>query len=170
MGEYQSRNLVTAIQALDLLTDHFGLSKKIITEGIEDVVNNTALKGRWQILSKNPLTICDTGHNKDGITSIIKQLKQIQYSRLHFVLGLVDDKNTGEIFNLLPQEATYYFCKADIPRGLNEEILEKEAHKAGLRGKNYSSVREAYNVAINNASVNDLVFIGGSTFVVAEIV
>ncbi len=170
LGNYQTHNLITAIQVMDFIGNQFGISKKIIQEGIEEVIVNTGLKGRWQVLSTNPLTICDTAHNKDGILSIVEQLKQIRYSKLHFVIGMVDDKNISDILNLLPHEATYYFCKANIPRGLNEEKLEQQAHKCGLRGKNYSSVREAYNVATNNAGSNDLVFIGGSTFVVAEIV
>ncbi len=170
LGEYQSKNIVTAIHAINLLQEYLSIGAKTIEEGIEDVISNTGLKGRWQVLSTNPLTICDTGHNKDGITHVVQQIKQIRFGKLHFVLGMVNDKKIDEILALLPHEATYYFCKADIPRGLDETILEEKAHKCGLNGKSYSSVREAYNVAINNAASLDLVFVGGSTFVVAEIV
>jgi dihydrofolate synthase/folylpolyglutamate synthase len=170
LGQYQSKNLVTAIQVMDALANQFGIGKKIIIEGIEDVITNTGLKGRWQIISTNPMTICDTAHNKDGITNVVEQIRQTRHSKLHFILGMVDDKSITDILNLLPHEAIYYFCKANIPRALNEEVLQEAGHKAGLNGKSYSSVREAYNVAVNNAAGNDLVFIGGSTFVVAEIV
>ena len=170
LGEYQVENIVTAIQAAELLAKKYGFNAGVIKEGIENVISNTGLKGRWQILSKNPLTICDTGHNKDGITAVVNQLKSIRCNQLHFILGFVNDKNISELLNLLPHNATYYFCKADIPRALNEKELEKQAHKAGLRGKSYGSVIEAYNSAVNNATSNDMVFIGGSTFVVAEVV
>ncbi len=170
LGDYQSENILTAIQACDLLSDKFGLSKSLVKEGIEHVISNTGLKGRWQLLSKNPLTICDTGHNKDGLSAIVGQLQKINYDQLHFVIGFVNDKDITNLLNLLPQHAEYYFCKANIPRALDENELGQLAHKAGLRGKAYGSVREGYNVAINNAGVNDLVFIGGSTFVVAEVV
>lgn len=170
LGNYQANNLLTLFQAFDVLADKFGISKNVIAEGIENVISNTGFKGRWQILSTNPMTICDVAHNKDGIKEVVIQLQQMNYSKLHFVLGMVDDKNINDILILLPQNASYYFCKADIPRGLSETILEAAAHEAGLRGKSYSSVREAYNSAVNNSGVNDLVFIGGSTFIVAEIV
>lgn len=170
LGLYQSKNIVTAIQAMDTLTDTFGIGAKTINEGIEDVKMNTGFRGRWQILSNNPLTISDMGHNKDGISNVVQQIKLCKFHKLHFVLGMVNDKDITDILNLLPHEAVYYFCKADIPRGMDETLLQEAGHKAGLNGKTYSSVREAYNVAVNNAGSSDLVFIGGSTFVVAEIV
>jgi dihydrofolate synthase/folylpolyglutamate synthase len=170
LGNYQSKNLVTVIQVMNTLANQFGIGKKIIIEGIEDVITNTGLKGRWQIISTNPMTICDIAHNKNGIINVVEQIRKTHYNKLHFILGIVDDKNITDILNLLPHEAIYYFCKANIPRSLNEEILQEAGHKAGLNGKSYSSVREAYNVAVNNADSNDLVFVGGSTFVVAEIV
>lgn len=170
LGFYQSKNIVTAIQAMDTLANTFGIGTKTIIEGIENIKMNTGFRGRWQILSNNPLTISDVGHNKDGIINIVQQIRQCKYNKLHFVLGMVNDKNITEILNLLPHEAIYYFCKADIPRGLDETLLQEAGHKAGLNGKTYSSVREAYNVAVNNSDNSDLIFIGGSTFVVAEIV
>jgi len=170
LGLYQSKNIVTAIQAMDTLGNTFGIGAKTIIEGIENVKMNTGFRGRWQVLSNNPLTISDVGHNKDGISYVVQQIRQCKFNKLHFVLGMVDDKDITDILNLLPHEAIYYFCKADIPRGMDETLLQEAAHKAGLNGKTYSSVREAYNVAINNADSSDLVFIGGSTFVVAEVV
>ncbi|MBC35655.1 MAG: dihydrofolate synthase [Bacteroidetes bacterium] len=170
LGEYQAKNIATALQAADVIKNQFGLSHNIITDGIRDMASNTGFRGRWQILSKNPLTICDTAHNKEGIKEVVSQLRQLNYDQLHFVLGMVNDKNIDQLLRLLPHEATYYFCKADIPRGLPEKELKMAAHEVGLRGRRHSSVREAYNVALNNAGTNDLIFIGGSTFVVAEIV
>jgi len=170
LGDYQSENLITSFQACHLLADKFGISKSLVKEGIEDVIVNTGLKGRWQILSKNPLTICDTGHNKDGISAVVSQLQKINYDQLHFVIGFVNDKDISGLLHLLPQHAEYYFCKANIPRAMDEKELEEMAHKAGLRGNSYGSVREAYNSARNNSGRSDLVFIGGSTFVVAEVV
>jgi dihydrofolate synthase/folylpolyglutamate synthase len=126
--------------------------------------------GRWQILSTNPLTICDTGHNPEGLQAVLEQINQTQFNQLHFVFGMVNDKNPESMLYLLPNDATYYFCKPDIPRGMDEEVLQQHGFKAGLRGKVYSSVREALNSAVNNAGAEDLVFIGGSTFVVAEVV
>lgn len=170
LGLYQSKNIVTAIQAMDTLGNAFGIGVKTIIEGIENIKMNTGFRGRWQILSNNPLTISDVGHNKEGITNVVQQIKLCKFNKLHFVLGMVNDKDITDILNLLPHDAIYYFCKADIPRGMDETQLQEAGHKAGLNGKTYSSVREAYNVAVNNADSNDLVFIGGSTFVVAEIV
>ena len=119
------------------------------------------------MLSGIPVVVKD---NKDGLSAIVSQLQKINYDQLHFVIGFVNDKNIDDLLNLLPQQAQYYFCKADIPRSLDENKLEELAHKAGLRGKSYGSVREAYNSAVNDSGRNDLVFIGGSTFVVAEVV
>ena len=170
LGEYQTKNLTTCLQALDILKNKFDLDNNIIRSGIEDVISNTGIIGRWQKLNNNPLTICDTGHNIDGIKSIVSQISNLSFNKLHFVLGVVNDKNIDSILQILPQNAIYYFCKADIPRGLNQDELKNKAFKSGLNGKSYNSVRKAYESASNNAGFNDLVFVGGSTFVVAEVV
>ena len=146
------------------------LSENGFKNGLSNLIDNTNLMGRWQIIGRNPLTICDTGHNYDGIKAVVGQIRKTNFNHLHFVFGMVNDKNPDSILNLLPQNATYYFCRPDIPRGMDEELLKEIAFKAGLNGKTYSSVREAFNLAINNADIDDLVFVGGSTFVVAEIV
>ncbi|NOY51940.1 MAG: bifunctional folylpolyglutamate synthase/dihydrofolate synthase [Chlorobi bacterium] len=170
-ADYQIENLRTAISiALKLNDSGIEISKENILEGIKNVVYNTGFKGRWQKLADNPLTICDTGHNVDGIHAVVKQIQQLPYNSLHFILGLVSDKDADNILGLLPKTAHYYFCKPDIPRGMPEDILEQHAFKAGLKGETYSSVLQAYNSACNNSKPNDLIFIGGSTFVVAEIV
>jgi dihydrofolate synthase/folylpolyglutamate synthase len=172
LGNYQMENIATALQSIVELEQSGAISieKETLRKGLENTVANTHLLGRWQIINKNPLTIADTGHNRDGLLAIREQLQETDYDRLHFVLGMVADKDHKEVLSLLPQNATYYFCKADIPRGLDAEILKEKAFKAGLNGSSYPSVMHAYNSAVNNAGPHDLVFVGGSTFVVAEVV
>lgn len=166
LGSYQIKNLKTAIAAAKLLK----LPLNAIKSGIENVLMNTQFIGRWQILSQNPLTICDTAHNEDGLRYVVKQLEQTPHKILHFVLGVVNDKVIDEILELFPKKAIYYFCKADIPRGLEVEILQEKAQEIGLKGKTYTSVNAALNAAQKAASKEDLVFVGGSTFTVAEVV
>ncbi len=120
-------------------------------------------------LNKNPLTICDTGHNVDGISEIVAQIEELQFDKLHFVLGMVNDKSIESILNILPKNAIYYFCKANIPRGLDQHQLKQMAQKMNLNGKAFNSVHNAYEAAKQQAKSNDLIFIGGSTFVVAEV-
>ncbi|MBK9291074.1 MAG: bifunctional folylpolyglutamate synthase/dihydrofolate synthase [Bacteroidetes bacterium] len=170
LGHYQQKNLITACTALDLLGNHFDLEKKHFKDGLEAVVRNTGLRGRWQIISRNPLAIADTGHNADGIKEVVMQLRQMQFQQLHFVLGMVSDKSHDAILQLLPRHAEYYFCRPDIPRGLAAETLARQAEVYNLRGKVFDSVRDAYHAALNNARPGDMVFVGGSTFVVAEVV
>jgi dihydrofolate synthase/folylpolyglutamate synthase len=172
LGRYQGSNIATAFQTLELLNKagQIKFSQEDIRSGIANVIENTGLQGRWQILATNPLTICDTAHNPEGIQAIVDQIADTQFEHLHFVFGMVNDKNPESILFLLPKNATYYFCKPDIPRGMEAEELKNLAFKAGLRGEAYNSVTNAYNSAMNNAGVNDLLFIGGSTFVVAEVV
>lgn len=170
LGLYQQKNLITVNCALDQLGQYFTIDKKHIKDGLEAVVHNTGLRGRWQIVSRNPLAIADTGHNADGIKEVVLQLRQMQFKKLHMVFGLVNDKSPEKILQMLPRHAEYYFCKPDIPRGMPAETLAQEAEVFNLHGQVYHSVREAFHTAINNAGPGDLVFIGGSTFVVAEIV
>ena len=165
-GNYQTKNLKTALAAAMLLD----LPLNAIKSGIENVLINTHFAGRWQILAQSPLTICDTAHNEDGLFYVIKQLKETPHKNLHFVLGVVNDKVIDDILKLFPKEAIYYFCKADIPRGLEVEILQEKAEEIGLKGNTYSSVNAALNAAQKAASEGDLVFVGGSTFTVAEVV
>ena len=170
MGNYQQKNLTTVMCAIDLLRDKFNLSDDDIRDGISKVVRNTHLMGRWQILCKDPLTIADTGHNVAGITEVVRQLAEMHYGKLHFVLGMVNDKDIDSVLQLLPRGAEYYFCKADIPRGLDANILAEKAFDMGLRGQVFESVSHAYRSAVNNARFGDVVFIGGSNFTVAEVV
>ena len=130
----------------------------------------TNLLGRWQKLQDNPKVICDTGHNKEGLTYVLEQLNNEHYNNLHIVLGVVDDKDLDSVLPMFPKNATYYFCKPNIPRGLSADILQKKALEFDLKGAHYNSVKLALNKAIESAQPNDLVFVGGSTFVVAEVV
>ena len=170
MGNYQRKNLTTVMCAVDQLRQRFNLSDDDLRDGLANVIRNTHLMGRWQILSDDPLTIADTGHNVDGIREVISQLAEMSYNKLHFVLGMVNDKDIDHVLQLLPHHCEYYFCKADIPRGLDANILAQKAFDMGLRGKVYDSVRDAYLSAVNSAHFDDVVFVGGSNFIVAEVV
>jgi dihydrofolate synthase/folylpolyglutamate synthase len=170
-GLYQQKNLLTVEAALALLNQSgLGILPEEIQRGVAGVVANTGLRGRWETLSERPLTICDTGHNEAGIREVVKQLQAAPYKHLHWVFGMASDKDAAPILQLLPGDATYYFCKADIPRGKDAGELRGEAGSFGLSGEAYSSVREALAAAKNRACSEDLIFIGGSTFVVAEVI
>ncbi|MBR4390688.1 MAG: bifunctional folylpolyglutamate synthase/dihydrofolate synthase [Bacteroidales bacterium] len=170
MGLYQKKNLTTVMCAIDLLREPFQLTDDDIRDGIANVIRNTHLMGRWQILNDDPLTIADTGHNVDGIREVVRQLSEMSYSKLHFVIGMVNDKDIDHVLQLLPHNCEYYFCKADIPRGLDAKILAEKAFEYGLRGRVYDSVNDAYQSAVNAARFDDVVFVGGSNFIVAEVV
>ena len=166
-GEYQNENINTTIKAIEVL--NWNIDNKNIYKGLKNVIKNTGLNGRWQIISKTPHIICDTGHNQDGIKNITKQLKKINFNNLHFIFGTVKDKNITEIIKLLPKGAMYYFCAANIDRAFNASKLKDISLELNLQGNAYNSVKDAYNNAISNYKKDDLIFIGGSTFVVAEI-
>ena len=170
-GFYQEKNRRTVLAALNEL-QHQGLriTEEFIQQGFLEVVERTGLQGRWQVVSENPTIICDTGHNEEGIRLIVKQLEQQTFERLHIVFGMVSDKKTDQILGLLPKNAVYYFTKAQIPRALDEKILQAQAATFGLTGTSYASVNEALEAAKNNASARDFIFVGGSNFVVAEII
>ncbi len=169
-GNYQKKNILTALTVIDELNKQkWGISKENIFNGISNVILNTGMQGRWQILNKTPLTICDTGHNIDGISHVVSQINTLDFDKLHFVLGMVNDKSIDQVLNLLPKNAQYYFCRANIPRGLDANELKQKAQSFNLRGDSFSSVKEAFESARQNGSENDLIFVGGSTFVVAEV-
>ncbi len=170
LGHYQKKNLTTVMMALDLLRGKFELGDDDIRDGIGKVIRNTHLMGRWQILGKDPLVIADTGHNVAGIIEVVQQLAEMSYEKLHFVIGMVNDKDIDHVLQLLPHNCEYYFCKADIPRGLDAQVLADKAFTYGLRGRVYDSVRQAYLSACNAAHFEDVVFVGGSNFVVAEVI
>ena len=169
-GDYQLKNIKTVLQTIKLLVDMgYTIGEEAMLEGIKNVSRNTGLKGRWQILNTKPKTICDTAHNQDGLSLVMKQLAKESYRNLHLVVGVVNDKDLKSVLTLFPKSAQYYFCKPDIPRGLDAKLLKEEAKAYGLHGDVYESVEAAFRQATQNAAEDDLVFIGGSTFVVAEL-
>lgn len=169
-GKYQLKNILGVIAAYEQLNKlGYTIPLKALHDGVLNVKENNALRGRWEILDKEPLTIADTGHNEDGISQIINQISQIKYDRLHWVWGMVNDKDPSKVFKLLPSEANYYFCKPNIPRGLEPEECKIRAAEFNLFGETYASVKDALKAAQSNARSNDLILIGGSTFVVAEV-
>jgi len=170
LGMYQLNNIKTAVQCL-LLLDQMGfeISHDLIKEGLKNVSRNTGLQGRWQVLGENPKVICDTAHNREGLLMVMSQLDQEVFKNLHIVLGVVNDKDLGNILTLMPKKANYYFCKPDIPRGLSAKLLKEEALRYQLDGNIFESVDAAYRDALEKAESDDLIFIGGSTFVVAEL-
>lgn len=170
-GSYQSNNIKTAIQAIKTLRNlGFDVNEADIKTGLLNVVKNTGLLGRWQILKTKPKVVCDTGHNKEGLHYVVEQLEKESYETLHIVFGVVNDKDLSSIMSLLPKKATYYFCCPKISRGMDAEVLKDVFSKVGLVGLSYNSVKEAYKSALDHSTSKDLVFIGGSTFVVAEII
>ena len=169
-GHYQRRNLPGVLAAvLHLRSNGFTIPDTAVRAGISKASTMTGLKGRWQKLRDKPLTICDTGHNPDGIREVVDQINSTPHRHLHFVLGAVKEKDISEVLQYLPKTATYYFCQANIPRALDAAVLAKEAASFGLSGEIIPGVNEALKEATRNASDDDLIFIGGSTFVVAEI-
>ena len=170
LGVYQLKNIKTAVQCLRLL-GQIGLEIDMdqVVNGLKNVSQNTGLKGRWQLLGENPKVICDTAHNREGLSLVISQVQQENFDNLHIVLGVVNDKDLKDILSLLPKNATYYFCKPDIPRGLSAELLKNEGLAYGLYGDVFESVAAAYQDAKQKAAKDDLIYIGGSTFVVAEL-
>jgi dihydrofolate synthase/folylpolyglutamate synthase len=169
-GAYQNKNFITAFQAIELLKNTgFLITDSDISAGFKNIIRNTGLMGRWQQISDFPRVICDVGHNEAGIRLVLEQLRMEKFEQLRWVFGLVNDKDADSILNLMPKDAVYYFCKANIPRGLDVEELKLKAQSFGLKGKTFSSVKNAYQAALADAGDHDLVFVGGSTFVVAEV-
>ena len=170
-GDYQKENINTVITAIKQLEKKgWTITEDEIEHGLLKTVANTQLLGRWQTLSSNPQIICDTAHNEDGIKEIAKQLSNTKYEQLHIVFGTVNDKNLDTILTYLPKDAKYYFCNANIVRAMNAEDLKPKAAKHQLKGRVFPSVREALNCAKVSANPKDLIYVGGSTFVVAEVV
>ena len=169
-GAYQEKNIKGVIAVIELLIHQgWDITSENIAQGLLHVVRNTNLKGRWQTLSSYPTIVCDTGHNVGGLTYVMEQLKKQTYTNLHIVVGFVKEKDVNSVLELFPKEATYYFCSPAIARGLNVDTLKKIATAKGLQGDAYSSVAEALNAAKAQALPTDFIFVGGSTFVVAEV-
>lgn len=169
-GGYQQKNIRAVLATLKILQENgWNISEENILKGLSQTIKNTGLMGRWQILQENPKVICDTGHNKEGLQLVMEQLLNENYDKLHIVLGVVNDKDLDIILPLFPVNATYYFCKPNIPRGLDASLLFSKARGFGLVGDDYISVKQAYSAALRLANKDDLIFVGGSTFVVAEV-
>jgi dihydrofolate synthase/folylpolyglutamate synthase len=171
LGDYQISNKKTALQTIRVLQlqGHYVISEENSRNGFLNVIQNTGLEGRWQQLKSNPKVICDTAHNSHGLKIVLNQIKKENFEELHIVLGVVNDKDLDDILPLFPKKAHYYFCKPNIPRGLDSEILQQKANDFQLNGKVYNSVSNAYQDALKESSENDFIYIGGSTFVVAEV-
>ncbi|MGB0175550.1 MAG: bifunctional folylpolyglutamate synthase/dihydrofolate synthase [Owenweeksia sp.] len=168
-GPYQPQNLATVQKSIAVLEElGYTLSENALP-ALKEVKRLTGLRGRWEMLQENPRVIADTGHNEAGVKLVMKQLLNETFSRLHIVWGMVGDKDSSAILKLLPQKAIYYFCKPDLPRGKDVSLLQREGSEVGLRGNSYASVQQAYAAALQTANSDDLIFIGGSTFVVAEV-
>ena len=170
MGVYQRKNLGGVLQVVELLNGKgFNISQEAIRLALENVTTITGLKGRWQKLSHQPLVICDTGHNEAGIREVVAQIQAQKFEKLFIVLGCVKDKDLSSVLSLLPVDAYYFFCQAKIPRALDAIELSNRAAVFGLKGEVISDVNEAIGTARKKATPNDFIFVGGSTFVVAEI-
>ncbi|AIG29449.1 tetrahydrofolate synthase [Flavobacterium psychrophilum] len=169
LGDYQQQNKKTAIQTIRVLKPHFSVSEENLKDGLLNVVKNTGLLGRWQQIHSNPKVICDTAHNSHGLKIVLNQIQKEEFDNLFFVLGFVNDKDLDDVLPLFPKKAKYFFSKPNIFRGLDAKILQEKATNFGLTGNIYSSITEAYKEALKLSSQNDFIYIGGSTFVVAEI-
>ena len=168
-GEYQTKNLATILQAVKLAQNAgFEISDKNISDALENVKALTGLHGRWECLSQKPLTMCDTGHNYDGLKYVTAQLKALKCSKLHIVMGFVNDKDVERVMPLFPKDAQYYFTQAEIPRAMAATEVKAYGEKFGLSGNVYKNVPEAYAAAMKDATADDAIFIGGSTFIVGD--
>ncbi|MFV1450453.1 folylpolyglutamate synthase/dihydrofolate synthase family protein [Maribacter sp. HS] len=168
LGSYQKRNIKGVLGTLNLLKG-FEIREEDKVHGFKNVVKNTGLMGRWQKIGDQPTIICDTAHNKDGLSYVLKQLKNQEFDTLHIVIGVVKDKNIADILPLFPKNAVYYFCKPKIFRGLDENILARQFYDLNFKGDAYKSVNKAFKTAQKQAKKSDLIYVGGSNFVVAEV-
>jgi len=169
-GEYQLKNVRTALCAIDKLKPFFNVENEAILEGLLHLKRLTRFMGRWQKLGGNPLIIADSAHNTEGLTVAMNQLKELPATALHLVIGVVADKDIAGMLSLLPKNATYYFARPDLPRGLDASKLKEQAVAFQLKGRAYSSVKNALKAAKRKAAPSDVIYVGGSTFVVAEVI
>jgi dihydrofolate synthase / folylpolyglutamate synthase len=169
-GYYQKKNLTGVLKAVEILDQNsWGLTATGLVEGLSNVIHLTGLKGRWQKLGENPFIVCDTGHNIDGMREVVNQIKAQSFQKLHIVFGVVKDKDVQAVLSVLPKDAFYYFCEAKIPRAMDAVQLEMLARSKGLQGTVIKDVNAALTEARRQATKDDMIFIGGSTFVVAEL-
>lgn len=168
-GEYQEKNIRTALAALKLLRDRLSVDAQAIINGLQSVRTQTYFLGRSMRLSEKPLVVLESAHNEAGIKELTKMMGKTAYNKLHFVYGTVADKDLSKVFPLLPVDASYYFCQANIPRAMDSNILTEKARQYGLQGDNYPTVELAYRAALKQASPDDMILVSGSIFVVAEV-
>jgi dihydrofolate synthase/folylpolyglutamate synthase len=168
-GFAQEKNTATVLCALDMLKDIFNIPQQAIVQGFANVIKNTGLMGRWQVVGEEPKIVLDTGHNIGGMAYNVRQLQSEKYDVLHFVFGTVKDKDISAILRLLPKNAKYYFTQANLPRAMDAQLLAEQAGQFGLKGEIFPSVSEAFSAAKKSAGKNDFIFVGGSTFIVAEV-
>ncbi|NNK87199.1 MAG: bifunctional folylpolyglutamate synthase/dihydrofolate synthase [Flavobacteriaceae bacterium] len=169
LGHYQQKNLRTAVCTIkELIKSGWKVSDKHLRNGLKKVVHNTGLRGRWEVLAQNPKIICDTAHNREGLSSVLNQLAKERFRKLHIILGFVADKDLKRVVDLFPAHACYYFCSPQIPRAMPVEKLQEFFDENSISGEACESVKHALEKAQKNAKTKDLIFIGGSTFVVAE--
>ena len=170
-GEYQTKNIVTVQHAVTKLQSMgYKINDISIENGLLHVVKNTSLMGRWQVIQSNPLVICDTGHNEAALKELVAQIISSNHLKYHFILGFSNDKNIEKISNIFPKDGSYYFVKPNVGRGMNANEVKKIFFKNNRVGKSFRSSKEALSEAYRYAKQNDFVFIGGSTFVVSEVI
>jgi len=170
-GAYQIHNVRTVLQTIEVLNSAaFKIPTEAIQLGLLKVTENTGLRGRWEVLDSTPTVICDTAHNKEGLRLVFKQLQSEKFQRLYVVVGMVNDKDILPLLELFPEQAQYYFCSPNVPRGLEASQLAQIFTEHGFEGSIYPSVKDALKAAKQSASHEDLIYVGGSTFVVAEII
>ncbi len=168
LGIYQQKNIKTCLQTLEAIRDKLSINDENVKDGLKNVKKNTGLLGRWQEVSYNPLTICDIAHNREGMAEITKQLNNTPFKSLHMLLGFVSDKDIDGILEILPKDANYYFSRSSIPRSADPNEIADKAQIFGINSKTYQSVGQAYHEILHNSEPNDLIYIGGSTFIVAD--
>ena len=168
-GNYQKKNIKTVLKTIGILKNKLNISNNDIYNGLNNVTINTGLKGRWQVLKSDPMIICDTAHNEAAIKEVVIQLKKLKCSNLHFIIGLSNDKNIHEISKIFPKKAKYYFVKPNVIRGLESNKLKRIFESNNRFGESFKSVSQALNHVNNICDKNDVIFVGGSTFVVAEV-
>jgi len=170
-GSYQKKNIKTAIVAIELLNDtEIKINEKNIIDGLNKIIQNTGIRGRWEIIGNKPLIICDVAHNIDALSIVINDIMSIKSNKIHFVLGFVNDKNLDSIVDIFPESSNYYFAKPNIERGLDELELQELFKNNNRIGESYSSIGQAFKSAIKQSNPNDVIYIGGSTFVVSEVI
>lgn len=167
-GNYQRFNIPIILQTIEILQKKLNISTENIKSGMANVVKNTGIMGRWQILSENPQIICDAGHNYDGVFNVVDQIKSLNYSKLYIILGFVNDKNLNQILKLFPDSAEYHFTKAKIPRAMNETELKQQAQAYNLQGYTHANIADAIKEVLSKIKKDEVLFIGGSTFIVSE--